>query len=163
LHAADEPALLELTAGSDLPSLAEAASVRRLLREGVVVGAVTDGRLVGCACIARDVSKRYVDHHGQRAALPLPNTYLCGAFVAADARGAGIGSRLYATRLALAPATRPVVVELLGTGAPWSVHPETRAGYRFHLRAGFAVIGYSVDADRGAVLRRDPDHPEVPS
>jgi GNAT superfamily N-acetyltransferase len=150
----DLDALLALAHGSGLPTLADADHVAAMLAHRGVLGAHEEDALIGCACLELDVAKAYVDPAFERRMLPLPNAYLCGAYVQPSHRARGIGGRLYASRFAIAQqrTSGAVVVELLGTGTPGSIHPHTRAGARWYRRAGFGVLGHSVDADGGQVL-----------
>jgi GNAT superfamily N-acetyltransferase len=150
----DVPALLRLASGSDLPTLTCTTRLLRLLLEQTVLGAFLGGELAGCACVERDVEKRYVDDGGYQRWFPLPNAYLCGAYVSPRQRGRGIGNRLYASRLALARDTLrgTAVVELIGSGQPRSVRADALVGLRFYLREGFVIAGHSIDADGGLVV-----------
>jgi GNAT superfamily N-acetyltransferase len=154
---ADEPRFTSLAALSGLPSLEDDAHRRFLLRHGIVIGAVgLSGDLIGCCCIELCATHSYVQLSGRTVPMPLPNAYLCGAFVHPAHRGRGIGSMIYARRLEVATRSGAgfIVVEILGDGTPYSVSRGARPGLFFHVRAGFAVDGYSPAEDRGPVLIR---------
>jgi GNAT superfamily N-acetyltransferase len=118
--------------------------------------AVADGELLGCAGMRPDVVHPYIRRTGELAAFPTPNVYLFGAYVTPAARGRGVGGLLYRRRLALAEllTAGTLVVELLGDGSPDSVHPDTVPGLHFHTSAGFREVGWSPDPDGGTVLTR---------
>ena len=147
-----------LALGSGLPTLEDRAHLLDLLACRGVLGAFAGDQLVGCACVARDVAKPYLDTEGRRRPLPLPNAYLCGAYVRAGRRQQGVGAALYAARLHLARrwTSGAVVVELLGAGVPGSIHPGTLAGWRWYRRADFTMLGHTVDPDGGPVLGWPP-------
>ena len=160
LSVADEFEFDNLAEQSDLDGLA-APHRGKLLRNGRVWAAVDPvspqgRRFVGCCCADRGVVRGYLDVRHQIHQLPLPNLYLCGAFVLPGYRGLGVGQTLYRTRLSWASSQvdLPIFVEINGNGKPFSVHPDALPGWRFHQRAGLDVIGYSVCPDRGPVLAR---------
>ena len=161
LHASDLPSFTRLAELSRLPTLQNRAETVRLLRTEVVLGAFAGGELVGCACLDQGVAKLYNAVDGELTPFPLPNVYLCGAFVRPDRRREGIGTCLYARRLELARTltSGAVVVELLGTGDPGSVHPDSESALRIYKRARFDLLGHSIDGDAGMVLARAPSQP----
>jgi GNAT superfamily N-acetyltransferase len=147
---------------SDLPTFQNRMGLGRLLRTAVVLGAFAGTELVGCACLDHDVVKQYISVGGRLTSFPVPNVYLCGAFVRPDRRREGIGTRLYARRLELARSltSGAVIVELLGTGDPGSVHPDSESALRIYERAGFHPLGHSIDPDAGVVLMWPPSQPD---
>jgi GNAT superfamily N-acetyltransferase len=154
---ADAARFAALAAMSDLCSIGDDARRHRLLRQGVVITALgRAGDVIGCCCIEPCTTLDYVHRSGRIVSLPLPNAYLCGSFVHPAHRGRGIGTMLYAKRLGIVEASHVefVALEILGSGAAYSVSPGARPGISFHLRAGFTVDGYSLDEDRGPVLVR---------
>jgi ribosomal protein S18 acetylase RimI-like enzyme len=156
----DERRFATLAAMSGLPSLNQDAHRLRLLQHGVVIAALgRAGDVIGCCCIKPCIVLSYVHLSGRILSLPLPNAYLCGAFVHPAYRGRGIGSMVYAKRLELVEASgvKFIAVEILGEGVPYSLSPGARPGFFFHIRAGFTVNGYSIDKDRGPVLIRQDD------
>jgi ribosomal protein S18 acetylase RimI-like enzyme len=157
LTLADEVRFAALAAMSGLPSLDQDARRRLLLQDGVVIAALDPiGDVIGCCCIKPCTVLSYVHLSGRILSLPVPNAYLCGAFVHPSYRGRGIGSMVYAKRLELVKASgvKFIAVEILGEGSAYSVSPGARPGFFFHIRAGFSVDGYSLDKDRGPVLIR---------
>ena len=156
LTAADAVQFHELGASSSLHSLINPDRRAELLASGQIIGAFDGRELIGCACVQTDVGCQYIDIERLVRNVPIPNVYLCSAFVRSDRRGLGIGSRLYAARLnAVLSYRKPcVVVEILGTGLPLATSAGAVAGYLFHLAEGFRVVGYSPDEDHGPVLIR---------
>jgi GNAT superfamily N-acetyltransferase len=147
---------------SDLPTFQNGMGLGHLLRTAVVLGAFAGTELVGCACLDHDVVKQYISVNGRLTSFPVPNVYLCGAFVRPDHRREGIGTHLYARRLELARAltSGAVIVELLGTGDPGSVHSDSESALRIYERAGFHPLGHSIDPDAGVVLMWPPSQPD---
>ena len=122
----------------------------------IAFGAWLGTQLVGCGLIGENLQKPYCDGK-RKLRVPVPNLYFFGAYVLPQYRGFGVGTHLCATRLEFAQqyfARRPIVIEILGTGAPGSVHADARPGLHFYLCHGFIRHGYSVDADAGAVIAR---------
>lgn len=147
--------LLALCRNSNLPTLSDGSKLASILahpRERVF-GAYINNELVGCSCLIFNEQKTYIRDNAVRT-FPTHNICLCGTYVNPTYRGAGIGNRLYASRLAVALELKilPLIVELMGDGTRGSVHPETIPGYNFHLNNGFEELGYSTDHDAGKIL-----------
>jgi len=156
LAPADEARFAALAAMSGLPSLTGDRHWQ-LLRRGIVIAALGSASdVIGCCCVEPCAVRSYVHRSGRVVSLPLPNAYLCGAFVHPAYRGRGIGNMIYGKRLELVEASGVefVAVEILGRGVAYSLSPGARPGLSFHIRAGFTLDGHSLEQDRGPVLIR---------
>lgn len=86
-----------------------------------------------------------------------PIVYFFGTEVAAGSRSNGVGSILYEHRLRDSLKwCLPKGVEILGSGAPGSVHQLSLPGLFWHLERGFEQVGFSLENDRGPGLLRGP-------
>jgi len=146
--------LADLSEHSSLSSLRSREHRELLIRTGVVHGAFIDNMLVGCSCLVVDTPRAYHLPDGKTMVLPVPNFYLCGSFVLPSVRGCGIGTALYHRRLTMLPsrAGTTVAIEILGTGKPLEVDRDASIGLRFHLAAGFRIVGFSAEPDHGPML-----------
>jgi GNAT superfamily N-acetyltransferase len=160
LETGDSAQFHELGSHSTLESLLNPGRRNELLTSGQIFGAFEGRELVGCACLQPDKRCRYLGSGPELYEVPVPNVYLCSAFVRSDCRGLGVGKRLYSERLRAAISYKKpcLVVEILGAGTPSTPHHGARAGYLFHLARGFRVVGFSPDHDHGPVLVRYEPH-----